>query len=67
MLYRGDRVLAKGEPGTVVYVRFAPPAFCRAVAVSVLLDKHRRRPGYSGTIFSRDDVRFAFTERGEGR
>lgn len=53
---RGDRVFARGKSGTVVYRRMAPPTFSKAEAYSVVLDERRDVPGYTGTIFSAQDV-----------
>lgn len=43
-------------PGTVAFVRMAPPTYATVEAVSVVLDKHRTRPGYAGTMMSVGDA-----------
>jgi len=53
---RGDRVEANGQPGTVAYVRLAPPTYREPAAVSVVLDARRDQPGYCGTIFPAGQV-----------
>lgn len=52
----GQRVLAKGQPGTVAYQRMAPPDYVHALTVSVVLDSKRSQPGYRGTVFLAVDV-----------
>lgn len=54
---KGDRVLAKGNPGTVAYRRMKPPEYAVAEVYSVVLDDCRKEnPGYVGTIFPAIDV-----------
>ena len=52
---RGDRVRTHKGPGTVNYVRMAPPGYTEIEAVSVLLD-HKVKPGYEGSLFAAQDV-----------
>lgn len=52
----GARVLADGKPGTVIFVRMAPPAFNKPDAYSVALDERIDVWGYRGTIFAADMV-----------
>lgn len=55
--HQGDRVITKnGKLGTVVYIRFAPPSFNQILALSITLDERKENPGYTGTMFSVDDV-----------
>lgn len=53
----GDRVLTPSGPGTIAYIRMAPPDYTRAEAVSVVLDAKRNTAGYGGSIFAADQVR----------
>ena len=54
---RGDRVLTPLGPGTVAYVRMAPPDYREVEAVSVVLDGIRDRwPNYTGSTFPVDKV-----------
>lgn len=53
----GNRVETKQGPGTVQWTRNGPPTYATPVAVSVRLDSQRDRPGYSGTMFSVEEVR----------
>jgi hypothetical protein len=55
----GDRVNTPFGPGKVVYKRMAPPTYSQAEAYSVKLDEKADRIGYSGTMFSADDVESA--------
>jgi hypothetical protein len=54
---KGDRVRVQASDsapeqlGTVAFVRMAAPDYSSAEAVSVILDAHRERPGYSGSMF----------------
>lgn len=59
MFQRGQRVLADGKPGMVVYTRMAPPDFSKVMAVSVFLDERARDLSYSGTIFPASKVKEA--------
>jgi len=52
----GTRVFAKHQPGTVKYVRMAPPNYNEPAAYSVVLDTKALKPGYSVTIFAAKDV-----------
>lgn len=65
-LYQGQRVIVHGCPGRVAYVRMAPPSYAEIAAVSVVLDEHRGRPGYAGTIFDVSAVGM-YEEDGEWR
>lgn len=53
---RGDRVDTKFGPGSVVYIRMAPPNFSDVEAVSVYLDARRARPDYVGTMFLPSEI-----------
>jgi hypothetical protein len=53
---KGSRVASPGGPGTVAYVRMAPPDWTHIEAVSVRLDACVGRLGYSGTIYLACDV-----------
>lgn len=57
MFMQGDRVTTKLGPGSVAYVRMAPPTYSQPEAVSVVLDDRKRRPGYTGTIFAAAEVK----------
>lgn len=48
---KGDRVLVNGKPGTVAYVRYAPPTYFELAAVSVIMDERKGSPAYAGTLF----------------
>ena len=54
---QGDRVSTPHGPGTVAYVRMAPPSYSEIDAVSVVLDGKRDRPGYTGTILDSAQVK----------
>ncbi len=56
---KGRRVVTPLGPGSLNYVRFAPPDYREVAAVSVLLDARREDAlygRYSGTIFTASDV-----------
>jgi len=67
VLPQGTRVdvLYGGQllPGSVNYVRLAPPAFAEPEVYSVLLDERLTEPGYAGSIFKAAQVHPA--EQGE--
>ena len=52
MLYMGMRVSTPLGNGYVAYVRMSPPEYTTPHAVSVVLDKRKENPGYTGTILS---------------
>lgn len=52
----GDRVQTPDGPGGVVYVRMKPPDYTDALVVSVLLDAHKHRIDYRGTVFMANRV-----------
>ncbi len=57
---KGDRVETPLGPGTVAYVRMAPPDYAdyaMVAAVSVVLDHCRETPGYEGTVFGAANVK----------
>lgn len=56
MFDQNDRVHTPQGHGTVVYRRMASPTFSVPEAYSVRLDRKDGLPGYSGTMFSADDV-----------
>lgn len=59
----GQRVTTPKGPGTVAYVRMAPPTFSVVGYVSVILDSKVDRPGgYAGTGFDPELVRPEETE-----
>jgi hypothetical protein len=54
---QGDRVQTPLGPGTVAYVRMAPPDYREPDAVSVRLDSRAdAAPWYTGTIFAAHKV-----------
>ncbi len=60
----GDRVIARlddgrEEMGTFVYQRMAGPDYVKPEAISVKLDSRRHLHGYTGTMFTADEVRLA--------
>lgn len=60
---QGDRVTANGQPGTVRYVRMAPPTFRNPEAYSVALDSQTHRSSYVGSIFPAEEVLFLGSEK----
>lgn len=48
---RGTEVNTPDGKGRIGYVRRAPPNYTEAEAVSVVLDKYRNNPTYTGTIY----------------
>lgn len=54
--HQGQRVTTPRGAGAVAYQRLGAPDYCDAIAVSVVLDCERLRPGYTGTIFSADQI-----------
>lgn len=59
---KGQKVITPRGSGTVAYQRMGGPNFSDAVAVSVVLDDKRYKPGYSGTMFNATDVQPAELE-----
>ena len=55
-LHPGTRVHAKGQPGSINYVRMAPPDYREPEVYSVFLDSQVLRPGYAGTVFLATEV-----------
>lgn len=53
----GDRVMTPGGPGTVVYVRMAPPTYTTPSSVSVRMDKEPPSSTYVGTIWQGEVVK----------
>lgn len=56
MLRQGDRVSTPFGPGVVAFVRMAPPTYATIEAVSVVLDRHRTRLNYTGTMLAAGEV-----------
>lgn len=54
---KGQRVQTPSGPGTVAYQRMGPPNYSKPIAVSVVLDAKRDKPGYSGTMFDAKKVK----------
>jgi len=54
---KGQRVSTPLGPGDVAYQRMGPPNYSEPVSVSVVIDKKRNKPGYTGTMFKAKDVK----------
>lgn len=55
-LLPGVRVSTPLGPAVVQWTRNGPPTYSTPIAVSVLLDSQRDRPGYGGTVFDAEKV-----------